>query len=76
MQSPTSLQRPVSTKWHRQMEDVRQKRDNLADRQHHYAKRKGEASKRRAAELEQADEKREKDGEALLAREKEIGEKR
>ncbi len=65
----------MQTKRQRELDEVRQKQDNLADHQHHYATKKLEASKPRAEELEQSEEKREKDEEVLLAMEKEVGER-
>ncbi len=76
MQSPKSVQRPVPTRQQRELEDVRQKRSNLADCQHCYAAKRVKASKRRAAELQESERDREKDEQVISEMEKEVTERR
>ncbi len=56
VQSPESATRQVQTKRQRELADVRQKQKDLANRQHRYATRRGEANKQRAAELQKSEE--------------------
>ncbi len=74
-QSLMSVPRQVQTKWQRELEDVRQKRKELVNHQHRYAKRRQELGKQRAAELQKSEADRENDEEVILEMEKDVAER-
>ncbi len=74
-QSPKSAPRQVQTKQQRELEHVRQKRTDLANRQHRYAVGRIEVGKRRALELQKVEKDREDDEEVILEMEKEVAER-
>ncbi len=75
-QSPKSVPRPVQTEQQTALEDVRQKRSDLADRQHCYAAKRTEVSKRRAAELQESEKERENNERVILEMERDVAERR
>ncbi len=65
----------AETKWQRELDEIREKRKELANHQHSYAEQKKQSSKQRADELQKFEADQQRDEQFILEMEKYVEEK-